>query len=627
MADVPDMTRVDAFVAQAVATGSYSFDVEHPPGLDFSKPGFKLAGVGFATEGMVFYETNLETAKEILVRLFADPIVESIAYNLKYDLKCLRGAKLIGKYQYPVNPVDPMVAVNLLDDNRRENQLGLKIVIYDQYGHTMMTFEEAWRYGPLSDKFRKYAEEDVRWEFKLWQDLKPQLEKQDLMRIFKKVYMPATKVFADMELTGCRWDIPGARKLLRGYQTMREEMKKDVLKEIGDVNLDSGDALAKRLYDELGYSTRGIEMTESGKRFSVDADAMDKLAQKYPVCAKIRFYRTATKMISTYIEPLTRAALNDENSRVHPTFWQVSTTGRTRCEKPNLQNIPAWLDKAFAHLKIRNNFVAAPGRKLIVADLSQIELRLIAHITLDTMFLKAYLEWQCTNCGSLGASDVILHSCPKCGAAENEKILKDKTIKGFFHGLDLHQMTFDAVPETGGRQGAKTANFALVYCATAYKMHFEYPELSVEEWQVIIDKFMRTYTGVKKWHVKMEAALWSNPTVTDIFGRKRRILKTDITRNPKNALNMMVNFGPQASACHMMQLGMGRFREEMVERDLWMNGVWPTNMVHDELAFEAEDELIPLAKERLEYHLEHTVQLRVPVRANAAVAESWGTAK
>lgn len=623
------MLSIEAFVEKAAEDGAFAFDVEHPPGLIPTSEKFRLCGCSFATADSVMYLTNPASISKLCKILFRITSVDAVAYNGKYDLKCLLGAGLVDSEEFPKSFVDPMIGVNLLDDNRRPNQLGLKVVMKDFFDVDMMTFTEAWKHGETSEEFVEYAKNDARQEHFLWGKVREKLELQELTPIFRKVLCPASLVFADMEYVGMRWDIKKARELLRGFQLVRSKMEEEILREIGNLNLNSGDQLAKRLFNELGYSTKGIELTKSGKRYSVDEKAMDTLAGKYPICAKIKTYRTANKMINTYVEPITRQALQDSCERIHPTFWLVSATGRTRCEKPNLQNIPAWVikAKAFKGLSIRDAFIPRDGTKLLVADFSQIELRLIAHITKDPIFLESYLTWQCTKCKNTGASTEILHECPNCGMFENEDILKDSKVEGFWHGQDLHQRTCDEVPATHDRQGAKTANFALVYYATPVKMHYEYPKLSLAQWREVHYQYFEVYRGVRAWHTRMQAALYESGIVRDVFGRKRRIRKMDIQKNPKHALNMFINFSPQASACGMMELAMVKLREKCIDQGNWLRDIWPVNMVHDEIVVEASVDRLEYYKDMLTDVMENCVKIRVPLRADVKALDTWGAAK
>jgi len=624
------MSIADAFVAEAVKNGVFTFDVEHDPDKKASDAVFTLWGVGFATGTEVMFIQNLDVAKDIIVQLFAHDEVEKVAFNGKYDLKCLKAVGWLPmEGPYPKNLCDPMVAINLLDDNRRPKQLGLKKYVKDTYDYDMMQFKEASVAGPTSPLFVHYAKDDAKWELRCWTDLKPRLIAEGLWKLFTKILMPVSGLFADLELHGLRWDTACARKTMLGFMKLRDQWEIEIVHELGGININSGDQLAKRLFEDLGYSTKGIAMTDTGRRFSVDAKAMDHLARLYPICKKIVHYRTANKMIGTYIEPLTRMAIDDPHGRIHPTVWIVSSTGRTRMEKPNFQNVPKYLDEdQFAGLKIRDSVVAAPGNKLIVADLSQVELRMCGHICQDPLFLKAYREWNCTACGESGSEEVqIMHVCPKCGAAENEEILKDPDAKGFWHGLDLHSMTAESVPIfKGDRQKGKKSNFAFIYCATGRRMNYEYPELSVDEWNLAIMQYMKRYVGVFQWHLRMEALLKSKGVTQDVFGRKRRIPRRTIHANYKHALNMFVNFGPQSSACGYIEIAGINMMNQWQDEGKWMKTVWPQNFVHDEWVFECVEQDVPAASATIVHWMENSVRFRVPMRTDLKVVDSWGKA-
>lgn len=625
---------IDEFIAHCIKNKCYSFDVEHHPDSRPNSAGFELGGVSFATEydGAItsFYEPRKDVYSHLIKTLFDNPELEAIAFNGKYDLQCLVRDGVISPYEYPEKFCDPMVAVNLLDENRRAGDLGLKTIMREGFGVLMMDFKTAFSFGLDSVEFANYAADDAHQEYFLWNFLKPKLQEEKLDPVFWKILMPSCKVFSDMEMEGVGWDISGARQLLQGFMSLRDTTKEEIFNEIGPLNLNSGDQLAKRLFEELGYDTSGIPMTDSGKRLAVNADVLNMLAGKYPVCDKIRTHNTSNKMINTYIEPLTRRALEDPNQRIHCTFWVVSSTGRTRCENPNFQNVPAWLHtrKGFENLNIRKNIIPAPGRVLIVSDLSQIELRACAHISRDPLFLKAYLEYQCTACGQTGSSVVILHKCPHCAVAENEKILKDKTIKAFWHGLDLHQITADNIPALkGNRQNGKTSNFALIYKASARRMNGEYPELTLKEWQLAINQYFETYSGVARWHIDMEKELVRTGVCTDIFGRKRRITKAELRKSYKHALNQFINFPVQASSGNLIQLSMSKIRSRSMSEKTWGVTLFPSNFVHDEVIFESVESEAEKHAAMIQEIMENTVQLRVPIRTQPLIVKNWGSAK
>lgn len=623
------MDITDQIIDDAHKFGLLSFDIEHPPDLDKDSPGFRLSGCSFATKNYSCYLTDIVAITKVCKACFPKEDIECIAFNGKYDLQCLVAVKVITAYEYPATFCDPMVAENLLDENRFPGELGLKPIILARYGHAMMKYEIAWAFGEYSKEFAEYATEDARWELRLWQDVKPEMVKDGVHKLFTKILMPAELAFADMETIGMGWDIDKATELLAKCQKKRDEIQKEIFEEIGGLNLGSGDQLAKRLFEDLGYSSEGIEKTASGKRLSTDAEAMEKLAKKYPVCKKIVFFRTCNQLIGTFIEPLTRRCVEDVNGRIHPTYWIVSTTGRTRCQNPNLQNIPSWIHTrpGFEGLNIKNAFVPAKGRRMIVADYSQIELRVEAHVSQDAVFLETFREWCCTVCNKKGQHNVILHKCPECGTLEHPDAFKGRPVS-FWHGGDLHTVTTMSIPALkGNRQNGKTCNFALIYKASAWKMHYEYPELSVKEWQVIIDQYFEKYQGVQLLHINLEQVLSESGIYQDIFGRKRRISRDEIRKSPKHALNQFVNFPIQAPACELLELVMGKMRNKWITEGTYLKEVFITNMVHDELVFEVAEDRVDYYAQDIADIMENAVQLRVPIRADVHIVDNWGQLK
>jgi DNA polymerase-1 len=602
---------------------AYSFDVEHDPNVGLYDKGFTLHGMTIHSGKVGFYLKSKESVLRVTEKLFPRGDLVAAAHNAKYDMKA--GILSGWTKRYPEVVFDTMIAENVLHDNLKPDELGLKPTILRRFGKRMVDFETASAYGLNSAEFEAYALDDGLQEYRLYEAQKAELEAQGLYKYV--IGVPALHAFADVELHGHPWDFDRALELIREFRKVRDRLEDEVYAEIGRLNLNSPKQLATRLFEDMKISSEGLAKTPTGA-VSLNEENLEKLARTCPAAQKIVRYRTGCKMLSTYLCPLTDMALKDPNSRIHANFWLVSSTGRTRCSDPNLQNIPTMLDKVFGGRSIREPLAAPPGKKLIVCDLSQIELRQIAHFTSDPSFLKAYLDWQCTSCGKSGSSPTILHACPECGCPEDEGILKDPTIKGFWHGLDLHTNTAEKVkPLRGDRKAGKVSNFALVYNATAWRMHYAYPEYSPEEWQEIIEAYFDTYPGVRRWHQALEAQMYKTGVVSDIFKRKRRLSPQEIRHAPKHALNQFINFGPQASACGMMQLSMTYIRNRFIREGVWGDRIKCINMVHDELVYEADAELAVSAKDTIVKVLENAVRLKVPVRSSWAIVDRWSEAK
>lgn len=609
----------------AEQVGSVSFDVEHNPDMRPFDKGFSLHGCSFATgdrdNPQTWYLTNIDEYLPLCRELFAKQI-DCIAHNGKYDILCLRAIGLLPK-EYPIRFCDTMVACNLLWDNLTPRNLGLKPTILRMFQHKMMDFATASEHGLNSEVFADYAKEDAFWEYRLWHKVADQLDAAQLDHICRKIICPASLAFSDMEYSGMRWDVDFALKLYDNVRDIRDRLRVEILTELGDINPDSPRQLEKIFFDEWGADRTRFKTTPTGK-IKVDDRALQQLATKFPIAETILTYRKAQKQLGTYIIPLTQKALSDQRSRIHPTFWLVSSTGRTRSERPNFQNVSRSIKLGNFKGNLRQCFAAEDGWSFVIADQSQIELRLVAHFSQDKELLRAYREWGCGNCGHKGSEkEIILHSCPQCGAAENEKFITDPSVPAFWHGLDLHSLTANNLKALAGdRQRGKTCNFALVYGATAYTMNLHNPSASQAEWERIIEQFMQFYEGVKKWHRKCEVIMHKQGSCRDPFNRRRSIPKLE--RASKHALNQIVNFGPQSGACNLMLLCVTMLRDKWIASDDWETNVRFVNFVHDEVVAECRDDCVDRISQDIQHVMETAVRFRVPLRADVKVSKHCG---
>jgi DNA polymerase-1 len=614
------------FVKAAKEFGCFSFDIEHNPNISWREDGFKIHGMSVCTDQVVHYLTDHSDIQEVCKQLFEDPKVEAVAHNGKYDLICLKRSGLIE--DYPKNFIDTMCVMNLLDDNLSEHELGLKSLIPRIYGKEMVDFKTASSEGLDSDKFHEYAKEDAYWEFKLWVDHKPQLQQQNLYNYLTRIMMPALITFCDVELAGVGWNTGHAIWCYNEFSKTRDKLTKRIYETIGKIDIASSQQISKRLFEDLGYSTK---YTEKGKNgfYCADYDVLDKMSYKYPVCRDICLVRSCDKMISTYLTNLTRQHSENFDGRVRGSFWLTSQTGRTRCSDDNLQNVPVHynMHEELRHINLRKCFVPRNGFKLIVGDFSQIELRFFGQIAKERTFMSYFRKWECTECNSSGESDVILHSCPNCGVKENEGSIKG-SCKGFWHGKDLHYNTAHKISVLDGDRGAaKIANFSIIYNILARTLHARNPELSESKWQAVIDEFMSEYKDVRTFHAAKERELKSLGKTRDLFGRIRRFTKKSLREHFKHCLNAIINFPVQSSATALSLIVMAAARRHFLKTGQWMNDVFIVNMVHDELVFEVREdlaeELLPVIRDIMEKSL----KFDVPIRADLHIVESWGHSK
>lgn len=613
-------------IDSAISNGELVFDVEHDPNVPITANNFSLWGISFKTKDQHAYIESAIDCKQIVSEVFkTDTLI--VNHNIKYDLKCVYK---LGWTDYPKNIADTMTAVNVLEEFRRENQLGLKVVIKDYYGHQMKLFKEVSKFPNTSVEFKTYALEDSFYTYRLWQDLKPRLLEQDLEKLFYKILMPSKKLFADLELVGIKWDVNKAQELTKLYREKEAELQTEIGKSIGtDVNLNSGDQLCKRLFEDLKWDTKNIGFTAGGvkkaPRLSVDAEALEILSKKYPTAAKIIELKKCRKIIGTYLEPLSSLAISTPDQRLRTNFWLESQTGRTRSNDPiNLQNIIKIKDEK---LSVKQCFNSDTDSIFVSADMSQLELRMCARVSGDKNLSRAFLVWKCAECNNTDESKVILHKCPMCGAPENKAVLKGG--KGFWHGLDLHQQICENIKALkNDREKGKVTNFSIVYNASAYKMNWEYPDASVREWQQIINEYFQYHTGIYQWHRKTELDIRTKKQVTDLFGRKLKFTDADLTdRMFKRTSNRAINFSPQASGCHLTLYGANKIREEMIKKNLWKTKAKMVNFVHDELDFEIDRNYKEECYEIIQRNLETSLDFGLPIRVEIHEGENWHQAK
>jgi DNA polymerase-1 len=444
------------------------------------------------------------------------------------------------------------------------------------------------------------------------------------MKLFTDVYMKTVWYVSETEDAGVQWSVERTLELTEAYQKLADAAEDKVRKVFGqDINLGSTKQLRERMFDDLGYSTAGLSRTEKTQQWQLNEAGLAILAEKYPACAELVNYRKATKMINTYLTPNAERVEESVDGRIHQTIWITTATGRKRASNPNLQNQPV-IDGG---LSIRSCIVPAPGRKLIVADLSQMQLRMIAHISKDPAMTKAYTTWQCLICEKSGEATVLLTHCPCCGVeADDTTIDPDRgDFKGFWHGLDLHGNSAKATKLD--RRKGKTLNFAVVFGASAWKLNMEFGG-GEAFWDRAIKAWFKEYSGIKRWHLKTEKKVKKDGFVRDPMGRRRRFPPAYRRKySPKHVQNQAVNAPIQAIEAQYLDLAILNLRKDLIEVGVWENGVWLTNVVHDEIVLEAEDMYVEDTEALALHHLRYAVPLRVPVNADACVVDSWHKAK
>lgn len=578
-----------------------------------------------------------------------DPQKAKVGQNLKFDGKFMTASGIRVRGQI----IDTCVASSLCDENRSSHKL--KDLVYDYLGHDMVRFDELG--GLFSPPIDKYGADDSCQALRLWREVfKPQLEREGLMKVFLELECRIVRVLEAVELKGARIDVDYLDELDKYLIAEREKVEREAFELAGrSFQITSPEAVAHLLFTTLGWRKIGHVTTATGK-ISTAEGVLERYVDhpKYgPLARAILKHRKIGKLKSTYVDTLGLDARMIDG-RVRSLFNQVhkpwensggAVTGRFSSSRDddlggtNFQNIPT---RANAYLgdtgkKIRNAFVAEPGNKLVVLDLSQIELRFMAHYSQDKTLLNAYRNWDCVECGASGALRTVAHKCPKCGAPEGHRrrekgcalcdasdVPEDAPKHGFCLGLDLHSITAQICGVD--RNMGKTVNFALLYGMIAKTLAARI-ECSVKLAEKIHYNYFKGYPGIRRYHQKSIAKVMRTGYITTVLKRRRRFPhKRGREIKPwEREWRQAVNHPIQGSAADLMKVGMRNIHERIEREALEDTGI--ILQVHDELAVETPEERASYVYDMMQYEMEHAFPIAVPVMAEGSIADSWGQAK
>jgi DNA polymerase-1 len=536
-------------------------------------------------EGQVSWTTFVDNTK----RHFANPDVKKSGQNIKYDISILElhGIAVEGV------AFDTMVAAYLLNPDSRsfnltalaEEFLQLPVIEYEEVTESAENFS-----GVSIEAATQYACQDAHYAWLLKGILGPRLEEEGLTKVFEQLEVPLVPVLARMEREGVKVDAKTLESMSAEFAIQLAELEKQIYAHAGqEFNINSTKQLAEIFFDKLGISTKGVKKTKTG--FSTDSSVLEKLAEVHPLPALILEYRSLHKLKSTYTDALAQV-INPKTGRVHTRLNQtITSTGRLSSSDPNLQNIPV---QSEAGRRIRSAFVPEPGKIFIAADYSQIELRLLAHLSGDKNMIAAFNE-----------------------------------------GTDIHANTareimgrgaFDEVSDEIRRIG-KTINFGIVYGMGAFRLSRELG-IPVHQATTYINNYFARYPRVKEYFAKLEDAAMSNGEVQTIFGRKRVISAIDTSgRDSGFAMRAAINAPLQGSAADIIKLAMievdSMLRSSGIDAKLILQ-------IHDELLIEAVDRGAAENKklmESVQQAMEGIMELSVPLKVDAGSGRSWTEAQ
>jgi DNA polymerase I len=552
-----------------------------PPGVRADVQGLALSSAGKTA----FIPLDVHGYMRPITMLFHDPTRTKAVHDLKLVLLAFHriGVTLAGPY------FDTMIADYLLNPNRRDHQLdtlALELLDHrigahkDKPAATASLFDE-------QTGSREQAAECAAVIAKLAPVMLERLREQGSVKLFEEVEMPLVPVLADIERNGFLLDVEGLHTLSKELERELDRMMASIATLAGgEFNINSPKQLCTVLFEKLGL--KPIRKTKTG--YSTDEDTLTQLATQHELPAQILNYRSLSKLKSTYVDALPEL-INPDTKRLHTSLNQtVAATGRLSSTEPNLQNIPV---KGDYGLRIREAFIAPKGHELLCADYSQIEPRILAHLSQDPRLIGVF--------------------------AKSEDIHMATAMEIF--GLPSSQITREM------RRAAKTVVFGIVYGISPFGLS-QNIGVSQAEAKKYIETFFEKFAAVRELMDRNIAEAKTKGYTTTILGRRRPIPELQSGDPVQRGFGerMAVNSPIQGSAADLIKLAMINVHKKLHED---LPHVKMILQVHDELIFEVPDHDLDEAKRLIKSEMEAVgkqLHLSVPLKVDLGVGKNWRAA-
>lgn len=626
--------ELDKVLNKIASSDRWSLDTE---GLVHIYPDWILVGISLSTDGKdgyyipVGHDGNSQLEAEFVVNKLKPYLEDSskliYMHNAKYDIEALRivDPSLTFKQE---GIFCTMTASFILDTN---NQHGLKACAEREFGTNMIVMDQfvpKQKCKITGDKLflthqteiedmAKYAIADAVQTYRLGELYKKRINKEGYDKVFYELEMPFIFVLVELEEQGVKIDTDRLAEFMEEAPKKAEELYQKIVELLPEgqkeLNVNSPKQLNELFFKHLKIKPIG-DKGKSGL-YSVKADFLEAWASEHQVCKLIVEYRKLSKLATTYIANFSNRLSSDNRLRCNFNR-HVAATGRLSSSKPNLQNVPVKRNDVYG---LRSLFIAEEGKKLIVADYSQIELRLGAHLSKDPTMIQAFL----------GNQD--LHSI---------------TAKAAFSLKEPVEEIADKYPTQ--RSIAKGVNFGIIYeagpltLANTVNKVIEDPEekVSVDDMKEIMEAYFEKYPYVKRYIDKCHNYAERHGYVKTITGRKRFIpeaaLTIDRSMSPHEQKAVYAqkfcgyrkasNLGAQGGAADLLAIAMrniyNRVRRERLEESAKF-----ILQVHDELAMEVDEDKVEQVSIIIKEEMENAVELKVPLVADLSVVDSWGDAK
>jgi len=517
-------------------------------------------------------------------KVLEDEKIQKTGHNIKYDAIVLRNE---GIHVRGIS-FDTMLASYLLNPNKSTHNLtdaamehlGIKKLSFsDVAGKGVKDFSEV----PVEDA-SAYSGEDAAVTLKLKNHFTPLMEKEGLTDLFQRLEMPLIEVLADMEMAGVKVDVYLMAAFSKNLEKELASIEQRIYFIAGEeFNINSPKQLQEVLFEKLGL--RPTKKTKTG--YSTNIDVLEELALVHELPREIIEYRGLSKLKSTYVDALPRL-VNNKTGRIHTSFNQtITATGRLSSSDPNLQNIPI---RGEWGKRIREAFIAEEGHLLLSSDYSQIELRVLAHLSQDEGFIEVFTQ------------DGDIHTRTAC---------------------ELFGMSPESVtPEM--RRSAKTVNFGIVYGISPYGLGRQLG-IPADEARYYIDTYFARHSGIKNYMDTLIKEAEERGYVSTLYNRKRAIpeLKSSNRNIRQLGERLAINSPVQGSAADIIKVSMINIWKRLGKEG------FRTRMllqVHDELLFEVPEEEKDTVMQLVKQEMESAIRLRVPLRVDMGIGRNWGEA-
>ncbi|WP_153075672.1 DNA polymerase I [Paraburkholderia bonniea] len=591
---VQDWAQFDAWLSKIEAAELTAFDTE-TTSLDPMVA--QLVGLSLSVEpGQAAYIPLAHRGPDAPVQLPRDEVLaklkpwlespqhKKVGQHLKYD------EQVLANYRIQLNGIehDTLLQSYVLESHRTHDMdslalrhLGLKTIKYEEVagkGAQQIGFDEV-----ALEQAAAYAAEDADITLRLHQALYPQLAAEPgLLHIYRDIELPTARVLCKMERTGVLIDSEKLRRQSSEIAARLIELERDAyVLAGGEFNLGSPKQIGQIFFDKLQLPV--VKKTPSGAP-STDEEVLQKLAEDYPLPKLLLEHRGLSKLKSTYTDKLPRM-INAQTGRVHTNYAQaVAVTGRLASNEPNLQNIPV---RTAEGRRIREAFIAPPGHQLVSADYSQIELRIMAHLSGDESLLQAFAQ-----------------------------------------GEDIHRATageiFDVTPaavSADQRRVAKVINFGLIYGMSSFGLAANLG-ITREAAKLYIDRYFMRYPGVARYMDDTRAKAKQHGYVETVFGRRLWLPEINGGNGPRRqaAERAAINAPMQGTAADLIKLSMVAVQGWLEQAGV---GTRMIMQVHDELVLEVPDSELAEVRQRLPELMCGVASLKVPLVAEVGAGANW----